>query len=67
MANDPGDEDDGPPRIRFLFGKTQCFYPRRWFVELVSAPPEHDPGDEEPRWQPLCDISRKRLERELGL
>jgi len=67
---DPGDEDDGssPPwrTLRFRYGKTICYFPRSWFEEKVRAMPDHDPGDEDP-WQPLSELSERRLCKQLGL
>lgn len=65
MSHDPGDEHARAPRWTHRTGPVQCYYPMRWFKELVPTPPEHDPGDEEPRWEPLSDVSNKRLEHEL--
>lgn len=41
-------------------------YPRSWVEEKPRALPDHDPGDEDP-WQPLSELSKRRLFRELGL
>lgn len=62
---DPGDEDDvatSPRRFwpRFVYG-TMSYTPWRWRYELLPCPSPHDPGDEEPRWEPLSDVSRKRV------
>lgn len=65
---DPGDEDDGPLlrwRLEPMRG-VLSFYPRAWFEERLPSRPNHDPGDEDGDWRPLSDVSRKRLERELG-
>lgn len=70
MSHDPGDEDDFDTHPRrfwptFRTGPTVVYWPRSWSSELVSAPSEHDPGDEEPRWEPLSDVSRMRLYKRL--
>lgn len=67
---DPGDEDDGddPPwrTMRVRVGRPVCYWPRSWVEEKVPALLCHDPGDEDP-WQPLSELSWRRLAAKLGL
>lgn len=56
--HDPGDEDDSashPPwmRWRFRYGEVLSYYPRKLFWKPAEALPDHDAGDEEPRWEPM--------------
>ncbi len=68
--HDRGDEDDGstPPwRIwRVKQGKVLCFMNRSWYEEQVRALPDHDGGDED-QWQPLSELSERRVMKQLGL
>jgi hypothetical protein len=69
VDRDLGDESDGdsPPwrTWRMRIGKPICYSPRSWREEKVTALPGHDGGDEDP-WQPLSELSERRLLALLG-
>lgn len=70
VDRDLGDEDDGsdPPWRTWCVrtGRTLCYWSRSWVEEEVRSLPDQDPGDEDP-WQPLSELSDRRVRKKLGL